>query len=80
MGLSGAWRLVASSVQDLVALPVLWDDKPPFGKGSAACSRANDVLPYGQTSTLPHRPRVHSRHFARATPAGCWCLRRTQRT
>lgn len=31
IGLSGAWRLVASSVQDLVALPVLWNDRFPGG-------------------------------------------------
>ena len=43
MGISGARRLVASSVQDLVALPVLWNDR----------WRAGKVLALGDGRRLP---------------------------
>ena len=41
MGLSGARRLVASSVQDLLPLPVFWDGRVPRREGRRARSRAN---------------------------------------
>ena len=41
MALSGAGRLVASSVQDLLPLPVFWDDRVPRREGRRARSRAN---------------------------------------